>query len=71
MKRIMTPDGLLLLTQGEYDAALHRGETITANRHSRRARLAFRVAGLLTCLPYSDRASLWVDQLIVLAEANR
>lgn len=71
MKKVMTPDGLLLLSPVEYHAALHRGETVTANRHSRRARLAFRVAGVLTCLPYSDRVSRWVDRLIVVAEASR
>lgn len=71
MKAIMTPDGLIILTHDEYQAALHRGETITANRHSRRARLAFRVAGWLTCLPYTDRFSRLVDRFVVYAEANR
>ena len=68
MKRIMTRDELIVLTDASYQAALHRGETVTANRHSRRAKLAFRVAGWLTFLPYSG---LLVDRLVVYAEANR
>lgn len=68
MKRIPTHDGIIILTDSEYGAALHRGETVTANRHSRRAKLAFRVAGWLTFLPYSG---LLVDRLVVYAEANR
>jgi len=71
MRTIMTSDGLLILADTEYQAALHRGETITKNRHTLRARLAFRVAGYLTCLPYSKRLSLLVDRLIVYAENRK
>jgi len=71
MKRIPTHDGIIILTDSEYGAALHRGKTITANRDSRRAKLAFRIAGLLTFLPYSRLPSLLVDRLVAYAEANR
>ena len=43
----------------------------TRNRHTRKARLAFRVAGYLTLFPYSIRLSLLVDRLVMYAEGKR
>ena len=71
MKEIMSPDGLIILTGCEYRNALHRGETVTRNRHTLKARGAFRIAGLLTLLPYSRWLSIMTDRLVVYVEANK
>jgi len=71
MKTIMTRWGLIVLTKDELDAALHLGKTITQNRRTWRAKLAFRLAGLLTRLPYTRKLSRLVDHLVVFAEGQR